>query len=658
MTSRAQQELISRLCTRPLAPGEDEVPLWQLYTWPQLQYESASRRAGISLATEAWQRLRWCRYIRLASEILQLRPQTTQIAQFYFAHFLQVTALNTFDARICAIGCVVLATKGGDEDDRRIRDILNACHAVDVGFDTVLDVTAQSNYFALRQRVLQMERRLLLTFDFHTDALVPANFVLKMCASLGVDRALGQLAWTLAGDAMCTDVSLLLPAHAVAAGALNVAAAARNVTLGEKTPLVAWWTQFDVNRAQIAAVSDALLDVLDVLGRHLLVANAVEERRHTRLAIVDRVVKTCGDIRQIPIGYVAMRRMRKHLRDRRRERQNLPPDSEDDVDDGMDATQWRYLSLPLTTKVSERDRIQKLCATTLLQYQNDEYASESAVLLKMPTTEATLWCDRYPSRPPADVEEELRRRLVTRAQRCSAFRTETPPSSPKPQQSDSGLLQQQQHQQQQQEVSSVQYEPLFAQYQKKEDTPPPFESLFAHTSFDFQTPSHFDFDSAHSHGSHSQSHSQSHSALSQGDVQLQYQPQSQYAYGQGYTLSQPQYQSQQQQQPTQSTVQQPLQPQRPIQPLQPQQQQQADPAHGYSSDYRQNSGPAAFVSGFFDRTPQQWNTQFSGDNSPVATASTWFEQQSNVGGRGQGDVSTGTGAADGNFGSGFSGGKY
>eukprot|EP00003_Mantamonas_plastica_P031474 TRINITY_DN821_c0_g7_i1.p1 TRINITY_DN821_c0_g7~~TRINITY_DN821_c0_g7_i1.p1 ORF type:complete len:153 (+),score=27.39 TRINITY_DN821_c0_g7_i1:700-1158(+) len=99
------------------------------FSFDAVTQESPSRKLGVSFEDEMSYRLTVAKAIVQAGHLLQIGDVTSYTAVMIFQRFYMLRGFPDSDRWLIAHGCLLIASKMR-EDQRRIRDIMNAFHRV------------------------------------------------------------------------------------------------------------------------------------------------------------------------------------------------------------------------------------------------------------------------------------------------------------------------------------------------------------------------------------------------------------------------------------------------------------------------------------------------------------------------------------------------
>ncbi|GJP57824.1 hypothetical protein CLOP_g17413 [Closterium sp. NIES-67] len=140
-------------------------------------------------------------------------------------------SLTRFNVKGVAASCVWLASKL-EENPRRIRDVLNVFHRINLRRDSLpLPPLEQfsKNYEDLRTELIRTERHILKEMGFICHVEHPHKFIFNYLRQLDVlDDAVKHEAWNLANDSLRTVLCVRFKSEVVACGVIYAATRERD----------------------------------------------------------------------------------------------------------------------------------------------------------------------------------------------------------------------------------------------------------------------------------------------------------------------------------------------------------------------------------------------------------------------------------------------
>jgi len=140
------------------------------------------------------------------------------------------------------IVCLFIAGKN-EEISRKIRDIINTVNRV-----LQESIKLDSEYWKLRDKLIEMEQTILRTLAFNTAVDLPYKYLLNYIKTLQGSNALAQLAWNIVNDSyFIPNICLNFKPNIIAVSAIFLANKLLQPSkeLLEITPN--WWKLFNVN---------------------------------------------------------------------------------------------------------------------------------------------------------------------------------------------------------------------------------------------------------------------------------------------------------------------------------------------------------------------------------------------------------------------------
>jgi hypothetical protein len=254
-----QPSMVAAICER----DEESllVPLSVILNTP-------SRGTGISAPVEQELRIFGAERCQVAGQILKLPQVTIVSSQVIFHRFYYRKSFANFNLwRIVAVA-LFLASKM-EETHRRLRDILTTVYMLeqhDQGQSGILD-PGGNTYSDLKAEVVKYERYVLRELGFEIGLVLhhPHKFILQYTNYLMQDNAdqsseapkqeLARKAWGYLNDSMRTPLCCHMPAHAIAVGAIALAARNLDLPLPKAPP---WWEAFDVQEENLNTVMQTM----------------------------------------------------------------------------------------------------------------------------------------------------------------------------------------------------------------------------------------------------------------------------------------------------------------------------------------------------------------------------------------------------------------
>eukprot|EP01102_Stenamoeba_stenopodia_P012328 TRINITY_DN3876_c0_g1_i1.p1 TRINITY_DN3876_c0_g1~~TRINITY_DN3876_c0_g1_i1.p1 ORF type:complete len:317 (-),score=50.01 TRINITY_DN3876_c0_g1_i1:131-1081(-) len=222
------------------------------------EIEERIRHAGVQFIDECGTKL--------------LFPKTAiSAASVLFHRFYVLQPMSKFDLRSIASACLYITSKS-EENHRRARDIINTSRKT-------LDPTSEplpltENYWQKRDELVALEATVFRTLGFNAHVELPYSYLLNYLHVLRINErilssssssplsAFLQLAWGITADSFFTTLSLELPPHALAAGAIYMAARLLKVTLPSSMSRP-WWVVFDCDLEQLQEFTQRMLELYE-----------------------------------------------------------------------------------------------------------------------------------------------------------------------------------------------------------------------------------------------------------------------------------------------------------------------------------------------------------------------------------------------------------
>ncbi|EGZ05102.1 hypothetical protein PHYSODRAFT_320213 [Phytophthora sojae] len=227
---------------------------------------SPSRADGVSAETERLHRAFGCELIQEAGVLLRLPQVALATAQTLLQRFYYRKSLRQFDAFRVAVSCLFLAAKV-EEKPKRIRDVLSVFYAMlrrrkwrrTTVAQQLVDLEG-ATFAQWRMWLIMVERQVLidLGFSVYNVAQHPHKFVLYYVKVLDGSPQLAQQAWGYINDSLRADLCVRYSAQVIACAAIFLASRFQRVALPERPP---WYQLFDVDQAQLYAVSVAIMEL-------------------------------------------------------------------------------------------------------------------------------------------------------------------------------------------------------------------------------------------------------------------------------------------------------------------------------------------------------------------------------------------------------------
>lgn len=244
------------MVTRPV-PVQVVLPSSSLTRSPSLE-------DGIPPNVESLHRSFGCELIQEAGILLRLPQVVMATAQTLLQRFYYRKSVRQFDAFRVAVSCLFLAAKV-EEKPKRIRDVISVFYAMfrrrkwqrlTVAQQLVdLDSATFSQW---RMWLITVERQVLIDLGFSIYSVTehPHKYVLYYIKVLDGSSALAQQAWGYINDSLRSDLCVRYKAQVIACAAIFLASRFQEVALPENPP---WYKLFDVNKAQLYAVSVVIM---------------------------------------------------------------------------------------------------------------------------------------------------------------------------------------------------------------------------------------------------------------------------------------------------------------------------------------------------------------------------------------------------------------
>ena len=221
---------------------------------------------SLSPAAEAGYRVFGAQLIAEMCFLLRLPQAATATAQALLQRFLYRVSLRTVDVHHVALAAVFLAAKL-EECGRRMRDIVNVCHAARLkrlGRPRAALALGGALYMRLKEALIHTERRLLKELGFQVYAGVcqehAHKFLLYYVRLLGGGEGLAQAAWSHLNDSLHLDLCMRHPPEAIACAAIYLAARRTGFPLPQHVP----WTEVFSTPLEVARGIAA--DIVELYG--------------------------------------------------------------------------------------------------------------------------------------------------------------------------------------------------------------------------------------------------------------------------------------------------------------------------------------------------------------------------------------------------------
>jgi len=205
------------------------------------------------------------RYVIEVCHKLQTKAVTTATALSYFHTFYYKASFEDYDPFTIGCTCILLASKVVDDNDVRIRDIIN------VGVSCLKPLAPPlmlEPYFGFRDSLTQCELLLMRALGFKLKVDLPHKYILFYLQSLqdwiGRDAfsslSIGQLSWSILQDAFHDPLCIQHPPQLVAATCCLVALEVVGVAV-PRDDAAPWYTELHPSCTK-EAVSDLCVEVL------------------------------------------------------------------------------------------------------------------------------------------------------------------------------------------------------------------------------------------------------------------------------------------------------------------------------------------------------------------------------------------------------------
>ncbi|CAI5513320.1 unnamed protein product, partial [Closterium sp. Naga37s-1] len=223
--------------------------------------DSPSRKEGVDKETEYVLRVYGCELIQESGILLKLPQAVMATGQVLFHRFYCKKSQTRFNVKGVAASCVWLASKL-EENPRRIRDVLNVFHRINLRRDNLPLAPLEQfskNYEDLRTELIRTERHILKEMGFICHVEHPHKFIFNYLRQLDVlDDAVKHEAWNLANDSLRTVLCVRFKSEVVACGVIYAATRRARIPLPENPP---WWLAFDASKEGIDEVCRALAEL-------------------------------------------------------------------------------------------------------------------------------------------------------------------------------------------------------------------------------------------------------------------------------------------------------------------------------------------------------------------------------------------------------------